>query len=137
MHFDDTTYARTLNGTYISELAPKTKPARAKRKGRKQPNWRSGSTPATLHKQALIRELLATGLSFSVRAIGEALGISRQLALYHVKKMAASAQLVMVLEPCDINGGLQYRVWDESALMAHYMLRGQRVMATRSSERAA
>jgi hypothetical protein len=134
--FQDTTRV-SLNDSYIGELRPKTSRARGKRRAKKQVNWRSSSSAKTLEKQLLIRELLATGLSFSVRAIGEALGISRQLALYHVKKMAASAQLVMVLEPCERNGGLQYRVWDESALMAHYMLRGQRVMASRGAERAA
>ncbi len=130
MAFDDTTATHTLNGTYISELAPATK-KRAKRKSKRGPNYRSASTPATLQKQAAIRELLATGIAFDVRSIGEALGISRQLALYHVKKMAATAQLVMVLEPCEVNGGLRYRVWDESALMAHYILQGQRIMRPR------
>lgn len=130
--FQDTTQNRALNETYISELAPK----RAKRKAKRSPNWRSGSTPATLRKQAAIRELLAAGLPFTVRAIGEALGMSRQLALYHVKKMAASAQLVMVLEPCDRNGGLQYKVWDDSALMAFYMARGQRVLRQAASHAA-
>ncbi len=123
--FQDTNRV-SLNDSYISELAPK--PAKAKRKAKRSPNWRSSSTPATLRKQAAIRELLAAGLPFTVRAIGEALGMSRQLALYHIKKMAASAQLVMVLEPCDRNGGLQYKVWDESALMAFYMAKGQRVL---------
>jgi hypothetical protein len=126
--FNDSSRARTLNDTYISELAPEPVTRRRRAKAKRSPNWRSGSTPATLHKQAAIRELLATGLPFTVRAIGEALGMSRQLALYHVKKMAATGQLVMMLEPCDINGGLQYKVWDESALMAHYMARGQRVL---------
>jgi len=135
MAFDSTTFTHTLNGTYISELAPSTK-KRAKRKAKRSVNYRSGSTAGTLQKQAAIRELLATGISFDVRSIGEALGISRQLALYHVKKMAATAQLVMVLEPCELNGGLRYRVWDESALMAHYMLRGQRVIRA-AQERAA
>lgn len=131
--FQDTNRV-ALNESYISELSPT--PARAKRKAKRQTNWRSSSTPATLRKQAAIRELLATGIPFTVRAIGEALGMSRQLSLYHIKKMAASYQLVMVLEPCEVNGGLQYRVWDESALMAHYMLRGQRVMRA-AQERAA
>lgn len=124
-----------LNDTYIGELSP----AKAKRKGKKSPNWRSSSTAATLRKQTAIRELLAAGIPFTVRAIGDALGMSRQLALYHVKKMAATSQLVMVLEPCDGNGGLQYRVWDESALMAHYMVRGQKVIRAQqaSASRAA
>lgn len=131
--FQDTNRV-ALNETYISELAPR--PAKAKRKARKSANWRSSSTRATLAKQAAIRELLAAGLPFTVRAIGEAMGMSRQLALYHVKKMAADAQLVMVLEPCERNGGLQYRVWDESALMAHYMTKGQRVLMAAASRAA-
>lgn len=130
----DSTNETTHTSTYIGELAPKR--SRARRKAKKQPNWRSSSTPATLRKQAAIRELLAAGIPFTVRAIGEALGMSRQLALYHIKKMAASHQLVMVLEPCDANGGLQYRVWDEGALMAHYMLKGQRVMQRAASHAA-
>lgn len=121
--FNDTNRV-ALNESYISELSPKP----AKRKARRSVNYRSGSTPATLRKQAAIRELLAAGLPFTVRAIGEALGMSRQLALYHVKKMAATSQLVMVLEPCERNGGLQYRCWDDSALMAFYMAKGQRVL---------
>jgi hypothetical protein len=125
MSYTDTHHEYTARGTYISELAPRTK-----RRTRKTPvNYRSRSTPATLAKQAMIRELLATGLPFSVRAIGEALGISRQLALYHVKKMAADGQVVMMLQPCDRNGGLQYQVWDETALMAHYIARGQQLLA--------
>lgn len=131
--FQDTNRV-ALNDSYIGELSPK--PAKAKRKAKRSANWRSSSTASTLRKQAAIRELLAAGLPFTVRAIGEAMGMSRQLALYHVKKMAADAQLVMMLEPCDRNGGLQYRVWDESALMAHYMLKGQRIVrqaATRAA----
>lgn len=84
-------------------------------------NYRSASTPATAKKQQLIRELLAlTGEGLTVSEIGRALGISRQLALYHVKKMAATYQCAMILEPCLGNGGLQYKVWDEMALAAHY-----------------
>lgn len=84
-------------------------------------NYRASSTPATLRKQAAILELLAlAGEGLTVREVGKALGISRQLALYHVKKLAATYQLTMVLEPCIGNGGLQFKVWDEMALAAHY-----------------
>ena len=109
--------------SYISQLAPKG------RRSRKQQSWRSKDSKATLRKQAAIRDLLATGLSFTVRAIGDALGITRQLALYHIKKMAAQGRLIMVLEPCEKNGGLQFKVWDETALMAHYALRARAVLA--------
>lgn len=86
---------------------------------RRSVNYRSASTPATVRKQSRIRELLMlAGEGFTVSEIGRALGMSRQLVLYHVKKMAATAQLVMVLEPCIGNGGVQFRVWDEMALAA-------------------
>lgn len=94
---------------------------RVMNKTRRTMNYRSASTPATLKKQAAIRELLLlAGEGLTVAEIGRALGISRQLALYHVKKMAATYQLTMVLEPCLGNGGLQYKCWDEMALAAHY-----------------
>lgn len=83
--------------------------------------YRSVSTLATVRKHAKIRELLAlTSEGWTIREIGEALGISRQLALYHVKKLAATAQVTMILEPCIGNGGLQFRVWDEMALARRY-----------------
>lgn len=88
---------------------------------RRTVSYRSASTPATIKKQAAIRELLSlSGEGLTVSEIGRALGISRQLALYHVKKMAATYQLAMILEPCIGNGGLQFKVWDEMALAAHY-----------------
>lgn len=92
-----------------------------KTRTRRTVSYRSASTPATLRKQTAIRELLAlSGEGLTVSEIGRALGISRQLALYHVKKMAATYQCAMMLEPCIGNGGLQYKVWDEMALAAHY-----------------
>ncbi len=122
MSFDDTTRNDQVphipNFLYLPD-PPVRK--RRPRKARRQVNYRSASTSATLAKQAVIRELLATGLPFTVRAIGDALGISRQLALYHIKKMAATHQLVMMLEPCDLNGGLQFRVWDHEALLSHFI----------------
>lgn len=95
-------------------------PKPARRRGPRQTNYRSRSTPATLAKQARIRELLeSTPGGLSVAELGQALGISRQLALYHVKKMAAAYGLTMVLEPCLENGGLQYRCWDDMQLAVH------------------
>ena len=92
-----------------------------KRRTSRTPNYRATSTPATLRKQAKIRELLElAGEGLTISEIGRALGISRQLALYHVKKMAATYQCAMILEPCIGNGGLQYKVWDEMALASHY-----------------
>lgn len=84
-------------------------------------NYRSASTPATIQKQARILKLLAASPDgYTVTEIGKALGMSRQLALYHIKKLAATYQLTMILEPCLGNGGLQFRVWDETQVAAHY-----------------
>lgn len=83
--------------------------------------YASKSTRATLAKQALIRELLSQAQDgFTVAEIGAALGMSRQLALYHLKKMAANYQLTMILEPCIGNGQLQFRCWDEMQVAARY-----------------
>jgi DNA-binding transcriptional ArsR family regulator len=56
----------------------------------------------------------------TVSEIARALGMSRQLMLYHVKKLAAHGLLVMQLEPCAENGGVRFRVWDEMALAGRY-----------------
>lgn len=54
------------------------------------------------------------GLTLS--ELGRAVGISRQLARYHVLKLTASGRLLTILTPCASNGGVQYRVWDKRAL---------------------
>lgn len=101
-------------------------------------NYRSASTPATVQKQDRIKHLLAlAGEGFTLREIGRLLGISRQLALYHVKKMAAAGQIVMVLEPCTDNGGIQFRVWDELALAAFYSRVMLQTMQPEGARRAA
>ncbi len=98
-------------------------------------NYTSRSTPRTVERQAHIAEwleLFREGLT--VAELASALGISRQLCLYHVKKLAAQRGLVMVLEPCLENGGLRYRCWSETALMGHYV---QRFTAPREALRVA
>lgn len=89
-------------------------------KSPRRQNYRSASTPSTITKQVRIRDLLALGEGLTVRELGRALGMSRQLALYHLKKMAALGLVVMQLEPCEGNGGVQFRVWDEMSLAARY-----------------
>src|SRR5688572_18795416 len=117
MAFDSTP---STDSIYTQLPAAYRAPQRAKRSPRK-PNYRSGSTPATIRKQERIAELLElAGEGLTVAEIGRALGMSRQLALYHVKKMAASYGCAMILEPCSSNGGLQFKVWNEMALAAHY-----------------
>lgn len=84
-------------------------------------NYRSASRTATIAKQATIRRVLALSEDgLTVAEVGRALGISRQAALYHVKKLAAEGQIVMQLEPCDSNRGIRFRVWSEMALAARY-----------------
>lgn len=87
-------------------------------------NYRAPSKPSTEQRQTEILEwleLFADG--FTMRELAEALGISRQLALYHCKKMAAAGRVVMILGPCKVNNGVQFRVWDEMSLAAHYTRR--------------
>jgi hypothetical protein len=122
MSFDSTTYRDSIYTQVPAAYAPPArKRSKAKAKPRRTVNYKSDSTPATLTKQAQIRELLAmAGEGLTVAEIGKALGISRQLALYHCKKMAATYQAAMILEPCMANGGLQFTVWDEVALASHY-----------------
>jgi DNA-binding CsgD family transcriptional regulator len=132
MPFDDSTRSYFVAESFIQELARTARPSARpsapapRRRARRQVNYRSASRPATIQKQARILALLETtpgGLS--VAEIGEALGISRQLALYHVKKLAAALGLVMQLEPCLENGGLQFRCWDERQLARRYARRMQ------------
>lgn len=116
MAFDST----PSSDSYYTQL-PAAYTPKAKRRAKRTVNYRARSTSATLAKQARIAELLElAGEGLTVTEIGRALGMSRQLALYHVKKMAASYGCAMLLEPCAINGGLQFKVWDEMALAAHY-----------------
>jgi DNA-binding transcriptional ArsR family regulator len=111
----DTTTSESIYSQVPSAYLPRER-QRARRR-----NYRAPSKPETLRKQERIRAILGQlheGLTVS--EVGRALGMSRQLALYHLKKMAASGAVVMVLEPCAANGGVQFRCWDEMALAAHY-----------------
>ncbi len=121
MFQDTTTHHNDVHEPRHSTMIPR--PRTTRKPKAKTVNYKSANRKGTDEKQRAIRELLAAGLPFTVKAIGVALGISRQLALYHVKKMAATGQLTMVLEPCERNGGLQFRCWSEDALMAHYVSR--------------
>lgn len=88
----------------------------------RRPNYAAKPTARSLKLWAEIGEwldLFSEGLT--VAELSNALGISRQLCLYHVKRRAAQRGLVMVLEPCLDNGGLRYRVWSDHSIMAHYV----------------
>ena len=83
-------------------------------------NWQSKPTKrSALHQRELVSLMRAMPKGLTMREIGQWLGMSRQLALYHVKKACAAGLIQMTLEPCERNGGLQYRVWDQVALARH------------------
>lgn len=124
MSFDDSSHS-----FYEISFETLTRPQRqaAPRRRRRAPakkrtvNYRSRSTEATLLKQeAILAYLEIAGAGATVAEIGRAVGMSRQLALYHVKKMAATGRLIMVSEPCLENGGLQFRCWREEALVEYF-----------------
>jgi hypothetical protein len=84
-------------------------------------NWASRSTASTLDRQDVVERVLRAALSgLTVRELAVEVGISRQLALYHVKKLVAAKRIAMMLEPCAINGQLQFRVWHPTTLARHY-----------------
>jgi hypothetical protein len=126
--FQETQRHPAFRGAFISDRSspkkaskPRVIAAMPAARGRRQVNYRARSTPRTQAKHDLIAAILfATRDGLSVAEIGKAVGMSRQLALYHVKKMAAAYGLVMVLEPCLGNGGLQFRCWDSTRLAEHY-----------------
>jgi hypothetical protein len=101
-------------------------------KSKRRPDFKSKSTDRTLALQAQVAEwleLFSEGMTVS--ELASALGISRQLCLYHAKKLAAARGVVMTLEPCLENGGLRYRVWSDAAIMGHYV---RRFYAPRAAE---
>lgn len=109
-----------MPGSDIRELRPRRRGA-AKPRARGRVNWQSESTARTLDFQDRLVAVLerATG-GFSVRELGAELGVTRQHALYHVKKAVASGRITMLLEPCEFNGGLQFRVWHPRPLARHF-----------------
>lgn len=103
--------------SYIADIL-KPPRARRQRKQRRTVNWKSASTPRTLMYQARVRWLLEhSEEGMPVKEMAADLGISRQLMLYHVKKMAATGQIVLVFEPCADNGGLRLRAWNAMQLV--------------------
>lgn len=115
------TYTAEILTGRISDPEP-TRKTRAPKARSRQINYKSRNRPGTVAKhEAIARWIKAGDEGFTVTELAALLGISRQLCLYHVKKMAAQAQLVMILEPCEGNGGLQYKVWDKTQLVVNYV----------------
>lgn len=101
-------------------IAAATLPTKVRAK-RKQVNYKSKDSKKTLERQFAILTWMALAPNgLNVTDIASSLGISRQLCLYHLKKMAAKGLILMMLEPCEGNGGLRYRCWDEMQLAARY-----------------
>ncbi len=104
-------------------IPPAAAPARRARRNRrsaarKPVNYAGRNRPATDRLHARIAALLEVHDGLTLRDIGEAMGISRQLARYHVLKMVAHRRLLVIVEPCEGNGGVQYRVYERAAYAA-------------------
>ena len=103
---------------------------RKHRKPARQVNYRSANRGRSMRLQEAIMALLAHHDGMTLHDIGDAVGISRQLARYHVLKLVAHRRLLVVLEACEQNGGVQYRVWEHASLAAAYTIEcAQRGMA--------
>lgn len=97
---------------------------RSRARQRRAPNWKSKNRGSTDELQHTIHDWLEIrGSGLVVSELAALLGISRQLCLYHLKKMAATSQLCMALEPCDGNGGLRFRVWANRTAAAYFLAR--------------
>lgn len=97
---------------------------RSRARQRRTPNWQSKNRGRTGALQRLIHDWLdIRGAGMVVSELAALLGISRQLCLYHLKKMAATSQLVMALEPCQGNGGLQFHIWANRTAAAYFLAR--------------
>ncbi len=80
-------------------------------------NWTSGSTRPTIDKHlSILLALLRSRDGYTVRELASEIRISRQAALYHVKKLIAADLITAIIEPCDINGQDQFRLWDKARL---------------------
>jgi DNA-binding transcriptional ArsR family regulator len=74
---------------------------------RRSIDYGSEDKPSSIKKQRLILALMLDG-SLTVREIADLVGISRQLTLYHLKKLAYRELVAMTLEPAG-NGKLRFR----------------------------
>lgn len=108
----------------VEQPKPPVKAKPRPRPDRRAVNYRSASSPATVRKQIAIRDLLTSAAGregLTVREIAAHIGISRQLALYHVKKLVALGGAVAELVPSPDNGGVRYLVWDRVSLAEWYV----------------
>ena len=121
MPFDQTSFPFAFLGQPSEPVARPEAPAqrkRARKRARRPVNYAGRNRPATDRLHARIAALLEVHDGLTLRDIGEAMGISRQLARYHILKMVAHRRLLVILEPCEGNGGVQHRVYERAAYAA-------------------
>lgn len=88
-------------------------PSKRRSKAKREVNYHGRIRPATLALHDRIAALLEGCAGLSVREIAAEVGVSRQLCLYHIKKMVAHGRLIAELAPCPINGGVQFVVYEK------------------------
>lgn len=120
---------RNVVESFISELAPRRAAPRRGRRAASAPR-RGRTTRAGDAKRArLVAWLRVAPSGLSVAELAALVGISRQLCLYHMKRLVATSRagasgVTAVLEPCARNGQTQYRVWDAERLTEAVLTRG-------------
>lgn len=84
------------------------KPRAKKRTPKRIVNYAGKNRASTDELHSRMFEALALFPAISVRDLADLVGISRQLCLYHVKKMCAQDRIVAELAPCHGNGGVMF-----------------------------
>lgn len=97
---------------------------RRRRQQRRATGVRRPPSPKTQERYWELRALLdLAGRGATIAELAGALGWSRQLVLYHLKRLASGVGgggVVLQLEPCAANGRLQYRCWSAVVLSQWY-----------------
>lgn len=115
MPFDTTQSDPNFPGFQMPLPSTKKSSRRRAKKAKRQVNFASPNRPTTERLHRVIAEILKQQDGMTLAELGKAVGMSRQLARYHVLKMVAHRRLLVILEPCEGNGGVQYRVWERAA----------------------
>lgn len=99
-----------------SDVAPKPASKRkAKKAAKRTVNYASENRPKTERMHRVIAQILVQHDGMTLSELGRSMGMSRQLMRYHVLKMVAHRRVLVILEPCEGNGGVQYRVYEKAA----------------------
>lgn len=114
MAFDQTPDPNFPGFQFPLPAAKPTKKRRAKKASR-QVNFASANRPKTERMHRVIAQILMQHDGMTLSELGKAMGMSRQLMRYHALKMVAHKRVLVILEPCEGNGGVQYRVFEKVA----------------------